>query len=201
MEIETDELHLTKEELSALPVEKYTKQIIVINTEKEADEVVKHLSRFKVVGIDTETRPSFRKGDLHKVALIQLATEECTYLFRINRTGITASLKKLFENESVTKIGLSLKDDFMVLRRMEPSLRFVSFIELQNLVQKFNIKNKGLRGLYGVLFGKKISKGQRLSNWEADELSVPQKEYAALDAWATLQIYICLMKRGMSGIK
>ena len=199
MESEKEELFLTKEELSALPPEKYTKQIVVVNTEEEADEAVKYLSRFKIIGFDSETRPSFKKGVYHQVALIQLSAGELTYLFRINRIGIPASLKSLFGDARVIKVGLSLKDDFSVLRRLDASLQFTSFIELQNLVQKFNIKNRGLRGIYGVLFGKRILKSQRLSNWEAEKLGDSQKEYAALDAWATLQIYIYLMKYGVNG--
>ena len=191
---EKEELYLTKEELASLPVERYTKQIIVTDTEEDADKAVKYLSRFKAIGFDTETRPTFKKGMQRRTSLIQLSTEKLTFLFRINRIGIPASLKSLLGDTKVAKIGLSLKDDFLVLRRMEPTLQFVSFIDLQSLVQKFNIKNKGLRGIYGVLFGKKISKSQRLSNWEADELGESQKRYAALDAWATLRIYIHLMK-------
>ena len=195
--IEKEPLAFSKEELSALPIEKYTKKVVVVDNEEDAEEAVKHLSRFKMIGFDTETRPAFKKGVQYQVALIQLATEETTYLFRINCMGFPPSLKKLFENPAVTKIGLSLKDDFAALRRLGLS-RFEAFIELQNLVQKFHITNQALRGIYGVLFGKRISKSQRLTNWEAPELSEAQKEYAALDAWACLRIYIHLMKYGVT---
>ena len=195
MMTEKDSLTFSKEELAALPIEKYAKKIVVVENEEDAVKAVKYLSRFKTIGFDTETRPAFKKGALYQVALIQLAVEEVTFLFRINCMGFPPALKKLFENTNITKIGLSLKDDFASLRRIEP-MRFDAFIELQNLVKKFGIGNQGLRGVYGVLFGKRISKTQRLSNWEAKELSEAQKEYAALDAWACLQIYVHLMKYG-----
>ncbi|MDD6211212.1 MAG: 3'-5' exonuclease domain-containing protein 2 [Bacteroidales bacterium] len=188
MKNEMEELALTKDELTALPAEKYTNRIVVIDTQKEVEKAVNYLRGFKIIGFDTETRPSFKKGKQHQVALLQLSTEECAFLFRINRIGLPDILKDLLESKDILKIGLSLKDDFAALHRIA-SVEFASFIELQNLAQKFHIKNRGLRGIYGVLFGKKISKAQRLSNWEADVLSEAQKEYAALDAWASLRIY------------
>ena len=188
-------LSFSKAELSALPIEKFAKKIAVPENEEEVAAAVKHLSRFKLIGFDTETRPSFRRGVLHQVALIQMATDEEAYLFRVNGKGFPDELKKLIENPAVTKVGLSLKDDFAALRRIGLS-RFESFIDLQNLAKQFQIENQALRGIYGVLFGKRISKSQQLSNWEAENLSEAQKEYAALDAWACLRIYLHLMKYG-----
>ena len=188
-------LSFSKAELSALPIEKFVKKIVVPENEDEIAKAVKHLSRFKMIGFDTETRPSFRRGVQHQVSLIQMATEEEAYLFRVNGKEFPNELKKLIENPAVTKVGLSLKDDFAALRRIGLS-RFESFIDLQNLAKQFQIENQALRGIYGVLFGKRISKSQQLSNWEAEKLSEAQKEYAALDAWACLRIYLHLMKYG-----
>ena len=188
MKSEVKELALTKEELTALPAEEYKHKIIVVDNPEHIQETVENLSRFEILGFDTETKPSFKKGKQNKVALLQLATDECAYLFRLNKIGLPEELKKILENTKILKIGLSLKDDFAALNRLR-KIEYNAFVELQNLAQKFNIKNRGLRGIYGVLFGKKISKAQRLSNWEADTLSNAQQEYAALDAWASLQIY------------
>ena len=191
----SEPLSFSKAELSALPIEKFAKKIVVPENDEEVAKATKHLSRFKIIGFDTETRPSFRRGVQHQVALIQMATEEEAYLFRVNGKGFPDELKKLFENPAVTKVGLSLKDDFAALRRIGLS-RFESFIDLQNLAKQFQIENQALRGIYGVLFGKRISKSQQLSNWETENLSEAQKEYAALDAWACLRIYLHLMKYG-----
>ena len=188
MKSEVKELALTKEELAALPAEEYKHKIIVVDNPEHIQETVEYLSRFEILGFDTETKPSFKKGKQNKVSLLQLATDECAYLFRLNKIGLPEELEKILENTEILKIGLSLKDDFAALNRLR-KIEYNAFVELQNLAQKFNIKNRGLRGIYGVLFGKKISKAQRLSNWEADTLSNAQQEYAALDAWASLQIY------------
>lgn len=193
MKSEMKELALTKEELTALPAEKYQNEIKVVDNLDNIQEALEYLSHYKILGFDTETKPSFKKGKQYKVALLQLATEECAYLFRLNKIGLPDELKKILEDEKILKIGLSIKDDFVALNRLK-KIEFSAFVELQNLAQKFSIKNRGLRGIYGVLFGKKISKAQRLSNWEAETLSNAQKEYAALDAWASLRIYTHLCK-------
>lgn len=171
-----------------MPKAVFPGRIFVIQTEGEADKAVKYLSSQPVIGIDSETRPSFTKGQSHKVALLQLSSEDCCFLFRLNHTGLTQSLIDLLENPDIIKVGLSLRDDFMMLRKRE-SFKQHSCIELQEYVQEFGIQDKSLQKIYGILFKEKISKSQRLSNWEADVLTDAQKQYAATDAWACLKIY------------
>ena len=179
---------ISKEEIAAFNTEKFTGHIFVVDTAEKADEAVNYLSGFINLGFDTETRPSFRKGNVNKVALIQLATEKQCYLFRLNRIGSSSSLIRLLSDSNIKKIGLSLKDDFNLLsRRM--SFTPQGFIDLQNIVPKYNIAELSLQKIYAILFQKKISKSQQLSNWDAEELSDAQKRYAALDAWACLKIY------------
>jgi ribonuclease D len=141
------------------------------------------------VGFDTETRPNFSKNQHHKVALIQLATHERCYLFRLRRLGgIPQPLEDFLKNGKTVKVGLSLLDDFHNIRKLmdfKPS----NFIDLQKIVPSYGITEAGLQKIYAIVFGKKISKRMRLSNWEADKLSEAQKQYAALDAWACLQVY------------
>ena len=122
------------------------------------------------------------------MALLQISSEEHCFLFRLNLTGLTLPVITLLENPSVTKVGLSLRDDFMMLHKRAPFEQHAC-IELQEYVRAFGIQDKSLQKIYAILFNKKISKGQRLSNWEADVLSDAQKKYAALDAWACLKIY------------
>lgn len=179
---------ITKEEISRLSVEEFPGRIIVIDNEKDADKAVEYLFQFKRAGFDTETRPSFKKGQIYKISLMQISTEEACFLFRLNHTGITDSLEKYLESKEIQKIGLSLRDDFGAIRKrttLEPG----NFLDLQDFVGKFGIEDASLQKIYAILFAKKISKGQRLSNWEADVLSESQKKYAALDAWACLRIY------------
>ena len=130
--------------------------------------------------------------------MLQIATNDRCYLFRLNKFGMTMSLIQLLENPHITKVGLSLKDDFMMLHQraaFEPR----GIIELQEYVAKFGIKDMSLQKIYANLFGYKISKSQRLSNWEADELTIPQREYASIDAWACIQIYRRLEELRISG--
>ena len=142
------------------------------------------------MGVDTETRPSFKKGKVNSVALLQVATSDTCFLFRLNRIGIPDFLEEFLQND-VLKIGLSLRDDFfnMLRRANNKDPRVGNWIELQDYVSRFGIQEKSLQKIYAILFGEKISKSQRLSNWEADVLTEAQQQYAATDAWATLRIY------------
>ena len=179
---------ITKDEIALLPVEEFKERIIVIQTEEDAEKAVRYLSDFEVVGFDTETRPNFRKGSSNKVALMQISTYEVCFLFRLNIIGIPDSLKDFLLNPAVQKIGLSLKDDFNAIRKrceIDP----LGFIDLQSYVIRFGITDASLQKIYAILFGKKISKGQRLTNWEAEVLTINQQKYASLDAWACLLIY------------
>ena len=171
-----------------MPKVEYQGQIYIIDTPQQADSAVRYLSQFTLLGIDTETRPSFKKGESHKVALLQVATDERCYLFRLYKFGLTLPLIQLLENPHIAKVGISLKDDFLQLHKWAP-FESKNVIELQTLVQDIGIDDKSLQKIYANLFGFKISKSQRLSNWEAGELTIPQQHYAAIDAWACIQIY------------
>ena len=179
---------ITKEEVAAFKTEEFTGRISVIDTPNKADKAVIYLSGFSYLGFDTETRPSFQKGNLNNVALIQLATDDHCYLFRLNRIGISLSLIRLLSDATIRKIGLSLKDDFTTMSRR---MKFTpeGFVDLQKMVSEYDIADLSLQKIYAILFQKRISKSQQLSNWEAEELTSAQKKYAALDAWACLKIY------------
>ena len=177
-----------KKEIGALPVASFEGRIIIVQSETESDKAVSYLLSQQILGIDTETRPSFRKGQTHQVALLQVSTVDTCFLFRLNMIGITESIKRLLEDCSVIKVGLSLKDDMHQLSKradFTPGM----FIELQHEVKKMGIKDMSLQKIYANLFSKRISKGQQLSNWEADTLTPQQKAYAATDAWACIMIY------------
>lgn len=174
-------------------------RIFVIYTESDAEKAVAYLKEQRIVGVDTETRPSFKRGTTHKVALLQISTQDTCFLFRLNRIGMPDSLQGFLMSDTL-KIGLSLKDDFNSLRKrqdMHPDRG--NWIELQEYVGKFGIEDRSLQKIYANLFGEKISKNQRLSNWEADVLSEGQKLYAATDAWACVEIYNCLSELESTG--
>lgn len=180
---------IDKKLISEMPKVVFPGRIIIIYTEDDARKAVAYLNRCSVVGVDTETRPSFKKGKVNSVALLQVATSDTCFLFRLNRIGIPDFLEEFLQND-VLKIGLSLRDDFNMLHRANnKDPRVGNWIELQDYVSRFGIQEKSLQKIYAILFGEKISKSQRLSNWEADVLTEAQQQYAATDAWATLRIY------------
>lgn len=185
-------LSISKEELSELPTVVYPGEIIVINTAEEAKAALEVISGYSVIGFDTETKPSFKKGYTNKVALIQIATDDACYLFRINKFGLIDEIIDLFQNTNVLKVGLSLRDDYMVMHKSR-EFGHENFIDLQNFVRSYGISDSSLQKIYGIVFNGRISKGQRLSNWEAETLSPSQQMYAAIDAWACLKIYQSLV--------
>ena len=190
---------ITKAEIAQLPIVQFSGRIFVIYTETDAEKAVEYLKTQQIVGVDTETRPSFKRGKSHKVALLQIATTDTCFLFRLNQIGMPASLQDFLMGDTL-KIGLSLKDDFMMLRRRkEVHAEEGNWIELQDYVGRFGIEDRSLQKIFANLFGKKISKAQRLSNWEAESLTESQINYAATDAWACVDIYKCLAEMEQTG--
>jgi len=174
--------------INSLPLVTFPGKIIVVLNEYEAERAVEYLLSCDVLGVDTETRPAFRKGNNHKVALLQVATRKECFLFRLNHLGLPKSLLRLLSNKQVPMIGLSWHDDLMSLHRRE-QFEPGWFIDIQDIIGNLGIVDKSLQKLYANLFGEKISKRQRLTNWEADVLTERQKEYAAIDAWACIKLY------------
>ena len=181
-------LTIEKSVINEMPIAKFPGRIHLIDNAADALQAATFLSKQSMIGFDTETRPSFKKGDNHNVALIQLSTADECFLFRINLFGLTQPLVNLLSSPDVIKIGLSTKDDFNGLNRLS-QFHPGSVIELQHLVKKYGIAEMSLQKVYAIIFGEHICKGQRLSNWEARELSPYQQAYASLDAWACLRIY------------
>jgi ribonuclease D len=185
---------ITKEVLNELPAEQFPGRIIVVQNQEESRKAGDYLKQFDILGFDTETRPSFKKGVINKISLVQLSTEDTCFLFRLNLIGFPDSLAEILTNPAIKKIGLSLRDDFSAIRKTK-SVAPENFIELQTFVKKYGIEDNGLQRIYGILFGKRITKAQRLTNWSAEVLTDAQKNYAALDAWACLRIYNELKNR------
>lgn len=182
-----------------MPKEVFGGRIFVVFTEEEARKAIDYLNTHAVVGVDTETRPSFKKGTVHKVALLQVSTTDTCFLFRLNRLGLPDFLEEFLQND-VLKVGLSLKDDFAAMRRRNNGdPRTGNWVELQDYVAKMGIQEMSLQKIYALLFGRKISKSQRLTNWEADALTEAQCLYAATDAWSCVKMYNYLEQLRASG--
>lgn len=190
---------ITKAEIAGMPKVQFSGRIFVIYTETDAEKAVEYLRTQHIVGVDTETRPSFKRGMSHKVALLQIATSDTCFLFRLNRIGMPTFLQDFLMGDTL-KIGLSLKDDFLMLRRRKDvHAEEGNWIELQDYVGRFGIEDRSLQKIFANLFGQKISKSQRLSNWEAETLTESQINYAATDAWACVEIYNCLAEMEETG--
>lgn len=184
---------ITKEALAALPVAKFPGRIELVESKRAMRDALKVLRKCDAIGMDTETKPSFKPGQRYEVSLLQLATDEVCYLFRLNKIGFAQELVRLIENPKILKIGLSLRDDKLALRRLAP-LEADGLVELQRLCPGYGIRDESLQKIYGIMFGEYMSKGARMSNWQAQQLSAAQEAYAALDAWACLRIYRQLMQ-------
>ena len=180
--------HYEKSAIAALPKALFDGRIIVIQSVGEARRAVDYLMSFPRLGIDTETRPNFKPGGMNPVGLLQVSTPDTCFLFRLCQIGLPECVVNLLKDTGVEKIGLSLHDDWAQLRRR---VEFVpgNYVELQDYVKKLGIEDRSLQKLFANLFGKKISKAQRLTNWDADVLTEAQKRYAATDAWACLLLF------------
>ena len=179
---------IDKEEIKLYPPFIFSGEVSVINDPQQVSQAVNDLSRHRALGFDTETKPSFRKGEVNQVSLLQLATEERVYLFRLKLCGFQPSLRNLLADPDITKIGVGIRDDLRFLRRLG-DFTPASFIDLQNYVSEFGIEEKSFSKLMAIIFNVKISKRQRTSNWEAPQFSEGQVRYAATDAWGALKMY------------
>lgn len=179
---------ITKNDIKELPLKHFEGIINVIEDPLQADAIAEKLQKEKIIGFDTETKPSFKKGVSNNISLLQLSTEEEAFLFRLNITGFNGELTRLLSNPKIKKIGVGIRDDLRGLQRLK---KFTpkGFVDIQELAPKYGIEVLSLKSLAGLLLGIRISKRQRLSNWEADALSEGQKLYAATDAWAALKLY------------
>lgn len=183
--------NISREDIEPLPSFLYKGEIVVIEDKKEADEMAAQLLYSPILGFDTETRPAFRKGETYKVSLLQLCDNQKVYLFRLNKCGLTPVLRQILENPQITKIGVGIRDDLRHLQQWT-SFTPASFVDLQNYAEKFGIEDKSFSKLMAIIFGVKISKRQRTSNWEAAVLTEAQIRYAATDAWGALKMYTFL---------
>ena len=187
-----------KSKIGTLPRVLFEGRIVVVLTEHEAEKAVRFLLSQPILGIDTETRPSFKKGQVHQVALLQVSSYDVCFLFRLNQLGMSPSVRRLLEDTTVPKIGLSLRDDLNSLHRIG-DFEKGNFVDLQNCVSEVGVKDMSLQKLYANFFGQRISKREQLTNWEADILSDKQKLYAATDAWSCIMLYEELLRLEKTG--
>lgn len=184
---------IDKDELADLPLIQFEGNIKLVESKEDYLNSVKFLSEQKILGFDTETKPAFKKGVFNEVALLQLSTNEHAFLFRLNIIGLPNGLKNILENPAIKKIGVAIRDDIKGLQKLN-NFKPEGFIELQEHVKNFGIQDFSLKKMSAIVLGCRISKSQRITNWEAPELTEAQQIYAATDAWISHQIFESLNK-------
>jgi ribonuclease D len=186
-------LSISSEELNLLPLKTFEGKVSVI-TEVDKLEKVKHeIEKHQIVGFDTETRPSFKRGQVYKVALLQLAIPNKVFLIRLHHTGLPDAVTSIFENPRIVKAGVAIHDDIKSLQKIN-KFTPAAFVELATLARSFGLQVESVKKLAGLLLGIRISKSAQTSNWEVPTLTEKQIDYAATDAWVCLEIYSKLMK-------
>lgn len=179
---------ISKEALAALPTISFGGRIVVVDQPGQIDRACNELLGERLLGFDTESRPAFQKGVVNRIALLQLSTPEVCYLFRLNKIRLDKAILKVLENNKITKVGLSVAGDIRELETLR-KFRPKGFVDLQKIVPEHGIQEMSLIKIAALTLGGRISKAQRLSNWEAVTLTPAQQLYAATDAWVSLEIY------------
>lgn len=189
MSIESIPKEISKEELAKCPVNSFPGKIHLIDLPEQVADAYETLKKEHVLGMDTETKPAFRKGVVHKVSLLQLSTPTEVFIFRLNRIGLPAELVKILNNERILKVGIALHDDIKDLKKLNPACIPQHTVDLNKMAQHLGFESIGAKKLSALVLGFTISKSEQTSNWEAEKLSPGQLKYAATDAWICNLIY------------
>jgi len=186
---------IPKEEIKDLPLLRYEGTIVLIEEHTQLNKALNEIEKFDKIGFDTESKPAFNKGQYNPVALLQIATEDKVYLIRLNKTGFTERLTRLFSNKDMLKIGISIRDDIKDLQYLR-DFDAEGIIEINTIARELEIEQQGVRNLSAIFLGGRVSKNQQVTNWENQVLTKSQQVYAATDAWVCYEIYTLLEKKG-----
>ena len=184
---------ITNEQTAQLPAIEFSGETYIIETQEDIAEACKYLAAHSVIGFDTETKPAFKAGVVHLVSLLQLSTEKVCFLFRLNKIPLDREIIRILESKTILKIGADVGGDIKCLRQLR-HFNDRGFVDLQSIGIQWGIEEKSLRKMSAVVLGERVSKAQRLSNWEAKQLTIRQQLYAATDAWECVEIYNKLMR-------
>ena len=183
---------ITNDQTAELPSAHFDGRIVVVDREEQIEAACRDLASHRIIGFDTETRPSFKAGVTNKVSLLQLSTPTHCYLIRLCRTKLHSLLLKILSSPDIIKIGADVAGDIRSLHALR-HFKERGFVDLQQIASSWGIEEKSLRKMSAIVLGKRVSKAQRLSNWEASTLTPQQQMYAATDAWVCIEIYNKLM--------
>jgi ribonuclease D len=187
-------ISITADEINELPLKAFAGKVVLVDSPEKASKAFKEIEKHDVIGFDTETRPSFHKGQFYNVALLQLALSDKVFLVRLNDTGLTSEMADFFENAAILKAGVGVRDDIRMLQKLK-RFKAEGFVELTTLSKEAGLQVESVKKLTALLLGFRISKSAQTSNWEAAQLNEKQISYAATDAWVCLEIYKKLVER------
>ncbi|MFZ6014050.1 MAG: 3'-5' exonuclease [Bacteroidota bacterium] len=186
-------INITPEEINNLPLRTFNGKTVVVSDPLQLPKIVKELEKHDVIGFDTETRPSFKRGQVYQVSLLQMAIPKKVFLVRVNHTGLSAEMTSIFENDKITKTGVGIRDDVKALQKLR-KFHPAAFLDLSALAKEAGFQVESVKKLTALLLGFRISKSAQTSNWEAATFTQKQIEYAATDAWVCLELFAKLKK-------
>ncbi len=181
-------MSITKDEVMERPLQSYEGKVVIAADRESTEKAIEEINQFDVVGFDTEAKPTFKKGQIRNISLIQVATAAKVYLFRTHHIGIIDSLHDFLQTPRITKVGIGLLDDYNLLDRLRP-FQPDGFLDLNDTFQELGAENIGARNLAAMVLDIRISKSAQTSNWELEQLAQKQIRYAATDAWICLEIH------------
>lgn len=187
---------ITREELAALPIQRYEGEVTLVATPAELERAIDDIRGDTVVGLDTETRPAFRKGESYLPSLIQIATARKVHLFQIAQLDCSAAVAEMLASPTVVKAGIGLKYDLAQLKLRFP-FDAAAVVDLGDAAKRHGFQQSGLRNLAGLFLGFRIPKGAQTSNWAARHLTAQQIQYAATDGWACRELYLRFQALGL----
>jgi ribonuclease D len=192
-------IKITKEQVNALPLKAYEGPITLVDDDAKMATALKQLRREKVLGFDTESRPSFKKGQNYPASLVQLGGESHVWLFQIHKLDDLSGLWGILSRRKPLKVGVAIADDIKKLQDIR-DFKPAGFVEIADLTQKAGILNTGLRSLAGLLLQMRVSKRAQVSNWARSRLTDVQIQYAATDAWVSRELYLHVKDRGREAV-
>lgn len=187
---------ISREEMADLPIRRYEGEVCLVTTPRERERALEDIRNESVVGFDTETRPSFRKGESHPTCLVQVASASTVYLFQLRRPDVFEILAELLAQPRIVKAGVALAHDLRSLRLVFPFTE-KNVLDLGIVARRSGLDQTGLRNLAGIFLGYRIPKGARTSNWAATQLSPQQITYAATDAWVCRELFVRFRSLGL----
>ena len=191
---------ISREDMAKLAIRRYEGRVCVVATPEDLEEAHSDLRSEAVVGLDTETRPAFKKGESHLPCLVQAATARAVYLFQLRRVEVFPVLAEFLSDPRTIKAGVSLRDDLRALKRVF-AFAEKNMLDLGDVARRSGFEQTGVRNLAGILLGSRIPKGTKTSNWAARELSAAQITYAATDAWACRELFLRFQSLGLLAAK